>query len=530
MLDWGLPATASWSQDTIAAVRTLGAVETWPEHWRGRYPPLQYLILNQVYKPILHEWERTGEMTPNYETGGFALAPPHAPKLGRLFRVARLTHIVMACLSGLLLYATARHWTRTRWVCFLAAGLWLACPVVAYFARLGNVDVPCMFWFCASLLAYVRLLHRRTLVDALLLGLCGSLAMATKDGIAGVYPGMAVALLIATARAHRHAGSLGLILKRTILQPAWLVGMLAFVLPYLYLNATWANWSAYADRMSYWLGWTEGTMHTQQFHWPNQVALLGATFWYAASGVGWPLLAALLAAVAYGWAHFRRWTLALLAPCISYYLIVIVSTGFVYTRFLMPVFASLLLIFALAVRHAWRRRPRSLAREVQRATRRRDVLAALLLLVIGSTAAYTRGLQVTSHQDTRYAVEQWFAENVPTTATVGAFSKPQYMPRLHDQGYAVYPVEMSDAALRRPQPEYLVLTSQNYEDYRGEEAACLQRLLAGQYGYEPIAKVDGVHVGKLPSMWYLAAYGSPGIGKLSPTVIVLRRADEMSSD
>jgi hypothetical protein len=167
--------------------------------------------------------------------------------------------------------------------------------------------------------------------------------------------------------------------------------MLAFVLPYLYLNATWANWSAYADRMSYWLGWTEGTMHTQQFHWPNQVALLGATFWYAASGVGWPLLAALLAAVAYGWAHFRRWTLALLAPCISYYLIVIVSTGFVYTRFLMPVFASLLLIFALAVRHAWRRRPRSLAREVQRATRRRDVLAALLLLVIGSTAAYTRG-------------------------------------------------------------------------------------------------------------------------------------------
>ena len=42
---WGLPATVSWSQDSIAATRTLGAVAGWPSNWAGRYPPLHYFVL-----------------------------------------------------------------------------------------------------------------------------------------------------------------------------------------------------------------------------------------------------------------------------------------------------------------------------------------------------------------------------------------------------------------------------------------------------------------------------------------------------
>ena len=51
-LNWGLPSAASWSQDTIAGVRTIGPMHSWPDRWVGRYPPLQYAINRLAYEPL----------------------------------------------------------------------------------------------------------------------------------------------------------------------------------------------------------------------------------------------------------------------------------------------------------------------------------------------------------------------------------------------------------------------------------------------------------------------------------------------
>ena len=88
-IGWGLPAMVSWSQDTIATPRRIGAVEGWPGDWKGRYPPLHYLLLDRLYQGAYKYWSSRGECSTDPTTGQRVLAPPQAPKVGRLLLIAR---------------------------------------------------------------------------------------------------------------------------------------------------------------------------------------------------------------------------------------------------------------------------------------------------------------------------------------------------------------------------------------------------------------------------------------------------------
>ncbi|MCH8149338.1 MAG: hypothetical protein IH987_15370, partial [Planctomycetes bacterium] len=114
-----------------------------------------------------------------------------------------------------------------------------------------------------------------------------------------------------------------------------------------------------------------------------------------------------------------------------------------------------------------------------------------------------------------------FRENVARSASVGAFSPAQYLPRLHDMGYATYPVEMRRASFDRPQPDYLLLTNYNYDDFDERQRTCLDELLDGALGYERTTEFEGRFLG---SWLALAGRGAPLPGKISPTLIVLRRS------
>ena len=126
--------------------------------------------------------------------------------------------------------------------------------------------------------------------------------------------------------------------------------------------------------------------------------------------------------------------------------------------------------------------------------------------------------------DSRYQAEAWFRDNVPLSANVGAFSKSQYLPRLHEMGYATYPVDMERSSFDRPQPEYLVLTEYNYEDYEDRQRSCMKVLLSGELGYERTAYFERSFLGVGRSWLGLAGWGAPAPGKISPTLIVLRRS------
>lgn len=530
-INWGLPAVSSWSQDTIAGQRTLGAVEGWPRQWAGRYPPLHYLVLRACYETVLRHWRATGQVISN-ESGSIEFAPPHAPKMGRLFLIARLVSVVMALAGGVAMMLAVRELGASVLAGFLAAVALMIGADFAYFARLGNVDVPSICWLAWSVYFYARLLRSRRVMDAAMLGLFGSLAISTKDSVAGAYPGIALALLIFEWRAQRHSlaregdfavpadiqtphatvrrVSTWAALGRAVMRPRWLAGLALFVFPYLFINGVFWNPEGYSRRMEYWLGFTSGTLHAAEHRYDSSWSLLLASLYHGAGGVGWPMLATMILAKLYLIWRRRAVALALALPVVSYHLIVVHRIDYVYARILFPIIVFLAIATGIAAAD-WLR-----ARRVPWTIR-----VAALLLVAAPSLGYALSVSAGMRNDSRYAVEAWFREHVPLSASVGAFCKPQYLPRLSEAGYATYLVEMTPEAFQRPQPDYLVLSEFDYQDYDAARLACQRDLVDGLLGYRVAARFEG---GAMRRHWLsVAGWGAPPVGKISPEIVVLIR-------
>lgn len=511
-INWGLPATTSWSQDTIAGVRTLGAVEEWPGRWHGIYPPLHYLLLRAVYEPILRHWSRSGGLILNPETGKTELAEPQTARTGTLFLVAGLVSAIMAVGTGLVLYAAARRLTDDEPSAVAAAVALMIGADFTYFAHLGNVDVPSIFWFACSVFFYLRLCHAVTLRDAVLLGLCGSLAMSTKDAIAGAYPGMAVALLVLEIRLQPPWRSFLRKVLENLRRREWLAGLAAFILPYVLLNGILWNPHDYLTRMRFGLALSSDAVFAQHHRYSNFVELLGATIFHAASSVGWPMLAAMLIAVIYTLRRRRRTAFLILTPAVSYLLIVLGATRFVYARFLFPAIALVAILVGITAGDFWKRK--------LYATWMRNLIVFSVLI---PSLAYAMAVNAEMLTDSRYDAEAWFLENVPPPADVGAFCKPHYLPRLHELGYSTFLVTMKRESFNRPQPEYLILTSFDYESYDETQTACMSELLTERLGYREVARFQRRYLGAGASYLGLAGWFTPPLGKISPTLIILRR-------
>ena len=131
------------------------------------------------------------------------------------------------------------------------------------------------------------------------------------------------------------------------------------------------------------------------------------------------------------------------------------------------------------------------------------VPAAVLAFSLGYAAA----IDVEMMTDSRYAAEAWFRENVEPPSSVGAFRtheryplKPQYLPRVHELGYATYPVDMRPESFDRPQPEYLILTSYNYA---AQWARPFLMPLVGPHG-TTVTRHYPVDDGKSRLLWIIA--------------------------
>lgn len=519
-LSWGLPTTVSWSQDNIAGFRALGPIADWPEDWKGRYPPLQYFVLSAAYQPVLNGWKANSELVETPD-GQLSLAPPHAPKVGLLILIARVITMAMAVVAGLALFAAGLRITGSEFAGAAAAVTLMIGAAYTYFAHLANVDIPSIFWFCVSLYLFARAVSTRQVLDCALLGVAAALAVSTKDALAGVYPGMAVALWLTDAQGLTNRRPWLMAAWRSLWRLRWAVGLLGFALPFMFLNGIFHNPEGYIERIRYWLDFDANTLHARQHRYDGQFALLVATVHHAAGAVGWPMLLAMIGAAVFGLRRYTRLTLIVLAPVVSYYLIVIARIDFVYSRFLFAPLALLGILVGLAMRDWWR--------QVQLPLATRCVLPMLVFL---PTLGYAIAIDLEMTGDSRYAAEGWFLAHAPPPTDVGAFPafegfpfKPHYLPRLGNLGYRTYPVLMSRDSFVSAQPEYLTLTEYTWADFDGRQRACMDALVAGELGYKVVAQFDKQFLGTGRSWLALAGWGAPIPGKISPSLIILRRSN-----
>lgn len=603
---WGMPALYSWSQDTIAGPARTAVVEGWPRDWRGRYPPLHYFVNAATYRAVEQLWKWQGVMTIDPASGAKILAPPHAPKVGLLFLLSRLISAAMAIGVGMALFSITRLLGGDGMAALLATLAMMLGADFSYFARLGNVDVPSLFWFSWCIALYLRLLgftcsksqasacacatlpspntateaenHGPTKVPdraaplarrdpfepspdpirgffpALAVALLAAAATLTKEGLAGALPGMSLALLLFEYRRIRRSqpGEPRLLsAARALFQFRWLVGLVVFLVVYLYGVGAFHNWDRYLTRMHYWLDPLADTLQARQHRYAGPLDMTWATIRYAAEAVGWPMLAAMLASAAWAALRLPRTALALLLPAFSYYFITIVwAMGFVYARFLHPMLflaAPLTgLMMSAMIRgpgvrpsHHSRRSPSTLDAPRAASTGLSQARASGLGMisvaaVLMMTAGYSLCVTLDMIHDSRYDVEAWFDAHIPRDRTIGVFSKPQYLPRLVEADYDVRPLEPSPEAIRANPPDVIVMTSYDYEEW-GEAGEELIKFLAESSQNPPGAPpkagavryrleyVSRRHLYLGKSWLGLAGWGVEPIGKISPGILVYIR-------
>jgi 4-amino-4-deoxy-L-arabinose transferase-like glycosyltransferase len=488
-LGWGLPLRGfhAWDVDGIAPLDPLVAAKRmivddwWNSGYYNKYPLGHFFILMAAYAPYVGYLWLTGDLRHPTEVYPFGFSDPETA-LTVLALIARVMALLMGVGIVVLVYLTVRRLAGR--VAAVFSALTVACsPAFIFYAHTGNVDTPSLFWSAFGLFAFGRLLsghcERR---DYVLLGAVVGMAIATKEQTIGLFLFMPLSAVIVHAQNRRAVPRSIRQAVRIALDPPLLAGLAASLVTFVVATHLIFNWHGNMLRLQwrlYGIHPTYGTNYPGSH--PEIVGTLdalGQITWLTCDIVNPVLfLAGVVGLVVLPFRH--RWARHFVVPLASY--VWLISPGpFFRARFVME--AALVLAFftgpilgplwALAVA-----RSRALAAGL--------ALVGLYSIVYGAETDY---LLV---RDARYDAEAWLETNAPAGSTIEVFSGPAYLPRLPRHATVRYQRDLASAWLERlPErsPDFLVLSSGYSRRFERKttDAALLERLLAGDFGYRPI--------------------------------------------
>jgi hypothetical protein len=503
---WGAPhATApdrvqSWGVDDGTPLQPLADVHNIlrpkPDRNYG-YPLMHSFVLTAAYSPYLGWLWLTGQFTPAAAAAyPFGLADPVAA-LRTLTLIGRLVSVLMGVGIVVAVWDAARALWGER-TAVVAALMAMSLFPMFYYARVGNPDVPVLFYSAVALAAFTRSIAGGfTLRRAIVLGVFVGFAVGTKEPMAAAFLGLPFALLYLLWREGRAAAGW---LSWGFWKPpvacafaafiAFGAGSGLFVDPKFYLRHVEFSRERVATLASANIAHVRSYPYTWEGHWDLAVVL----FNYLADCM--TLAGVVLALAGVLWVLRREPRAALLAlPAVTYLGILFWSARAGQLRYLFP--AALILAFfaARAAVLAWESRHLAL----------RGLGAAIAVLVIG--LGLLRGVDLTHAmvRDSRYAAAAWLATHAPAGTTADFFGESGELPPLasgvattrtlpyfgavykHDTGPAA--VQAALDAWRARHPDLIILLP-DHSSRPGEpyNATCPPEiyagLLRGAYGYE----------------------------------------------
>jgi hypothetical protein len=405
---WGAAATFPWDVDNIAPGSVLKALaHHFGSGWSSSYGPLPYLIGALAASPVLAALRLGGALAHPSPEWPYGFAHPESA-LSAVVIAVRLVSAFMAI--GVVALAARRERAQPApppgWAMPLIA---LGSATFCYYAHTSNVDMQYLFWLW---LAYYLVEEPLASPPRLALGAaCAAFAVATKEQAA---PLALVAVVAAMMRALRGTeGSAGAKIGAA-LRPA-LAAMVAYAIVWQ-LPFNFSGW------------WEHHHFVFTQAKYPRSfplsasglIALAARTVSLLPLALGW--LATVSAAIALvlrvSWRGLGLRTLG----CALYLVTFLVSVGYVYPRFLLPL---TLIAFPLAARGL--REFIGLARNISRDARPVAAAAALLALTGGPA------LLAVSLAEPRVAAERWLAAHVPPDAVIEVAGNPQFQARIPHQ-------------------------------------------------------------------------------------------------
>jgi hypothetical protein len=183
---WGLPGHESWAADSISprSIGLLALAETYRPGHHHIYPPLHTWLLTVLTLPV-HLWTLAHAGS---HAEAFTAAMIRPGPMTTIELVARAVCIVMLAASVRLVMLLFGKAAQTR----VLAGASVVCiGPLAYYGKLGNLDVPSLFWALMALQAIARSTsptetreRKRTMANrAWFFATCSAL---TKDQAAGM--------------------------------------------------------------------------------------------------------------------------------------------------------------------------------------------------------------------------------------------------------------------------------------------------------------------------------------------------------
>lgn len=504
---WGLPnGNQTWAADSVAPMTPLAvAYKTFAEngfdsgYFYFKYPVGHQLLLAAATAPVVAIAYARGDLSGISADYPFGFAQPEA-YLAAMAMIARLLSALFATGIVALVGEIARR-AHDRRAGILAALVAAGCYPLLFYAHTSNVETAFLFWAMLALYGAIRGVEDGAPTGLLLMGAAAAMAISTKEQILGfiaLLPLVILARHVIVARARSGIAR--------VIPGGAIGGALLAVVVWVGVNAAFFNPSGFLNRIRF-LTHTlppEVRARYSDYEFPidfstswtfaDELTHVGKVLAAVVASIGWPAALTALAGFALLALRRRPELLYVLAAAAGYYLVSLRVLKQVELRYVMP--WSVLAAIPAGV---------FLARLIERGRAGSVATTAVVAFGILYSGEVLRVLAT----DARYEAEEWMAPYLERGHSVEVYQSWTYLPRWERAPSVHRPAtdEMSIAAVRERQPDFIVVSSKGKEgitmypnpdwrDGRGmmlvreDNLRMLEALEAGTLGYDRVQRFE----------------------------------------
>ncbi len=531
---WGLPSWRGWAPDEITPeLVLLGAFRLFSDGWHSVYPPFHYYILSALYIPLfilnkLGFVEIQMPIVENSTTGLF-----HFTYLCS-FLLGRFLCVIMGTTTVLIVYLCGREISSKQEALISALITSLLSPFV-YYSKIINVEIPYIFWFCLSLLFYIRILKKHRLLDYLLFSATSIIAICTKDQAYGFYILTAVYILVSKYfRDRKYSREISWI--KSIFDKKIILSVFLSIILFSAIHNVIFNYGGFVDHVELLVG--PASYHSSDFftrddnNWMQHLELFWQSVRKMRFSLTLPMFIICLIGILTGFLKKRNnyLKLSLLVPVISYYLFFISIILYSRTRFLIPICIIFSFFGAQFICEFLLRRQRFFLQS-------KLISYIFVCLLFGYMFAHAFFVDLIMVHDPRYTTEIKMDSMIPDTSRVLGIGDSKYLPRTEYRKF-----EMLTSGKGELSAQEIKEIDSGYYDYIVTTSAfnVIQRFDESSETYKFIAKlIDGDTNYNLlfkesfqPKWNFLDLKGvSSNISKINPEIAVyINRKNVMNTE
>ena len=535
---WGLPSWEGWAPDEIRPELVIsGALSLFSAGWHSVYPPFHYYVLSALYLPlyiplfVLDKLSFIEIQTPiveNSTTGLFYFTYLCSFLLGRFLCV------IMGTATVFLVYLCGREIYSKQEALIAALTTSLLTPFV-YYAKIINVEIPYIFWFCLSLLFYIRILKSHRTFDYLFFAVTSTIAICTKDQAYGFYILTIVHILILKYIQDKKYNQ-DISWVQSIFDKKIIYSLSLAIILFIVIHNIVFNYNGFVDHVELLVG--PASYDSYDFfarddnNWMQHLEL----FWQSVRNMIFSLTLPMFIICTIGiLSNFLQYKnknnyllLSLLVPVISYYLFFISIILYSRTRFLIPVCIIFSFFGAQFISKFLLKRKRFLLPS-------KIFSYVFVSLVFIYMFAHAFSVDLIMVNDSRYIAETKMDSMIPASAKVLGIGINKYLPRTENRKFELLTSggdELSAQEIKKINSgyyDYIVTTSAFNVSQRFDESSgtyqVVKKIIDGNADYPLLFKQQFQ-----PKFHFLELEGvSSNINKINPEITVYIKKKNLPS-